>query len=52
MARVLVATLICSDGDCDLYYEAYGTPEELDSLLCESCGCLMQPVSWAEAAPV
>jgi hypothetical protein len=50
MARVLLATLICTDGDCDLYYEAWGSPEELDALICESCGCALQAVSWAEAA--
>jgi hypothetical protein len=48
---VLLATLICTDGDCDLYYEAWGSPEELDSLVCESCGCVLQAISWAEAAP-
>lgn len=48
MARVLLATLICSDEDCDLYFEVCGTPEELDSLVCESCECTLQAVGWAE----
>ena len=51
MARVLLATLICTDGDCALYFEACGSPEELEALVCGSCGCVLQAVGWAEVAP-
>jgi NMD protein affecting ribosome stability and mRNA decay len=48
---VLLALLICTDGDCALHYEAIGIPEELECLVCDSCGCALQAISWAEAAP-
>jgi hypothetical protein len=48
---VLLALLICTDGDCDVQYEAYGEPDELEALACEFCGCTLQAISWAEAAP-
>jgi hypothetical protein len=32
------ARLICSDGDCDETFEAWGTLEELQALACD-CGC-------------
>jgi hypothetical protein len=51
MDRVLFALLVCTDCDCAAYHEAYGTPEELDALSCELCGCGLQAVGWAEAAP-
>jgi hypothetical protein len=51
MGRVLFAILICTDGGCAASYEAYGTPEELDGHVCELCGCGLQAVGWAEAAP-
>ncbi len=49
--RVLLALLICTDGDCDLHFEAIGSLEELDWLVCESCGCLLQAIAWAEHLP-
>jgi hypothetical protein len=35
------ATLICSDGDCDATFEAWGTLEELEALACD-CGCTLE----------
>jgi hypothetical protein len=35
------ARLICSDGDCDETFEAWGTLEELEALACD-CGCALQ----------
>ena len=48
---MLFALLICTDGDCAVQYEAYGNPEELEGLICELCGCTLQAIRWAEAAP-
>ena len=42
---MLLALLICSDGDCDLEFEAIGTLEELDCLVCDSCGCVLQAIA-------
>jgi hypothetical protein len=44
---VLYARLICSDGDCDEVFEAWGTLEELEALACD-CGCTLEVVSLAE----
>jgi hypothetical protein len=52
MARVLLATLMCTDGDCTEEVEVYGTPEELDALVCEGCGCTLLAIAWCEATPV
>jgi hypothetical protein len=51
MNRMLFALLICTDDGCDVEYEALGLPDELAHLCCEFCGCTLQAVSWAEAAP-
>ena len=34
------ALLICSDGDCDETFEAWGTLEELQALACD-CSCAL-----------
>jgi hypothetical protein len=51
MERVLFAILVCTDGHCAAQHEAYGSPEELEAIACELCGCTLQAVGWAEAAP-
>ena len=51
MGAVLLALLICTDGDCGVQHEAYGAPDELDGLACELCGCTLQAIAWAEASP-
>ena len=51
MASMLFAILICTDPGCADEYEAFGTLEELEALVCEGCGCCLQAVGWAEAAP-
>jgi len=48
---VLLALLICTDAECAVHHEAYGLPEELEGLACELCGCTLQAIGWAEAAP-
>ncbi len=40
---MLVALLICSDGECDAVYEAWGDGRELAALACD-CGCTLQVV--------
>jgi hypothetical protein len=52
MARMFHAVLICSDEECALEVEAWGEPAELDLLLCEGCGCMLQVLEISEAAPV
>lgn len=42
MTRVFGAELICSDEACPEVVEAVGTLEELDRLVCEGCGCVVQ----------
>ncbi len=40
---ILVALLVCSDGECDAVYEAWGDPAEVGALACD-CGCTLQVV--------
>ena len=42
------ARLICSDGDCDETFEAWGTLEELEALACD-CGCALEILAVGEA---
>jgi hypothetical protein len=51
MSRMLFALLVCTDGDCAAQHEGYGSPDELDCLVCELCGCGLQAIGWAEASP-
>jgi hypothetical protein len=46
---MLYAVLTCSDGECDIAYEAWGEPEQLEALVCEDCGCALQIVAFANA---
>ena len=43
------ALLICSEGDCDETFEAWGTLEELQALACD-CGCGLELLSLGEAS--
>jgi hypothetical protein len=49
---VFHAVLICGDEDCALEVEAWGEPAELDLLLCDGCGCVLQVLAISEAVPV
>ncbi len=40
---MLVALLICSDGECDAVYESWGDAREIEALACD-CGCTLQVV--------
>jgi hypothetical protein len=46
---VFRAVLICSDGDCDEVFEAYGSIAELEALACD-CGCALEIVEVSELA--
>ena len=48
---MLHAILICTDESCAEEFEAWGEPEELESLCCESCGCVLQALAFSEARP-
>ena len=43
------ARLICSDGDCDETFEAWGTLSELEALACD-CGCALELLTLGDAA--
>jgi hypothetical protein len=44
---VLVATLICSDPDCDEVVELWRELEELEAAICD-CGCGLQAIAFFE----
>jgi hypothetical protein len=44
---LFIAELICSDDDCAEAVEAVGHLRELESLVCEGCGCTLQVLSIA-----
>jgi len=46
---MLYAILDCSDPRCDLAYEAWGQPAELQALTCEECGAQLDIVAFANA---
>ena len=50
MGVMFVAILICSDESCDSQTERVGSLEELDRVLCDGCGCLMQVVALEQSA--
>ena len=45
---MLYAILICTDEACGEEFEAWGEPDELDALDCESCDCALQPLAFCE----
>ena len=47
---MLYAILICTDEACAEEFEAWGEPDELDSLACESCHCVLQPLAFCEVS--
>jgi hypothetical protein len=47
---VLYAILVCSDRRCDAVYEAWGEPEELESIVCEVCDCTLEAVGYSEVS--
>jgi hypothetical protein len=47
---MLYATLICTDEACCEEFEAWGEPDDFDALLCEGCGCVLQPLGFCEVS--
>jgi hypothetical protein len=46
---MLYAVLECSDGSCDIAYEAWGEPAALEALACEECGRPLRMLAFANA---
>jgi hypothetical protein len=47
---MLYAVLICSDEACAEEFEAWGELEDFDALVCEGCGCTLQPLAFSEVS--
>ena len=47
---MLYAVLICSDEACAEEFEAWGELEDFDGMVCEGCGCTLQPLAFAEVS--
>ena len=47
---MLYAILICTDESCAEEFEAWGELEDFDDLLCEGCGCTLQPLAFSEVS--
>jgi hypothetical protein len=48
---MLYAILVCTHPSCAEEFEGWGEPDEFDTLLCESCGCVLQAVAFSEVRP-
>jgi hypothetical protein len=46
----LYAILLCTDQACAEEFEAWGELEELEAMLCESCGCALLPQAFCEVS--
>jgi hypothetical protein len=47
---MLYATLICTDPACAEEFEAWGEPDDLDALVCDHCGCVLQALGFCEVS--
>jgi hypothetical protein len=47
---MLYAILICTDTGCAEEFEAWGEPDDFDDMLCEHCGCVLQPLGFCEVS--
>jgi hypothetical protein len=47
---MLYAILICTDESCAEEFEAWGELEDLDDMVCEGCGCTLQPLAYSEVS--
>ena len=45
---MLYAVLICSDEACADEFEAWGELEDFDDMVCEGCGCMLQPLAFSD----
>jgi hypothetical protein len=48
---MLCVTLICTDSACAEELEAWGELDDLEALLCEGCGCVLQVIALSEVTP-
>ena len=46
---MVYAVLVCSDRGCDIAYEAWGEPKDLEQLPCEECGAVLEVMGFANA---
>ena len=44
-------SLICSDEGCAAEVQAWSELSEVELLVCDGCGCLLQVIAVSEAAP-
>ena len=49
--RPMLALLVCRNRDCRAAFEAEGSREAINDLLCEDCGGPLRAVGWANAEP-
>ena len=47
---MLYAVLICSDEACAEEFEAWGELEDFDDMVCEGCGCMLQPLAFSDVS--
>jgi hypothetical protein len=47
---MLYAILLCTDQACAEEFEAWGELEELETMLCEGCGCALLPQAFCEVS--
>jgi hypothetical protein len=51
MERVMLyGVLICSDEACAEEFEAWGELEDFDDMVCEGCGCMLQPLAFSDVS--
>jgi hypothetical protein len=48
---MLYAILICTDEGCAEEFEVWAEPDELEALLCDGCGCVLQALAFSEVEP-
>ncbi len=45
----MLALLVCQDRNCRAAFEAEGSPDAIEELVCEDCGGPLQAVGYADA---
>ncbi len=46
---MVIAEVVCSDEDCDAWFELAAEAWELELLVCDGCGCTLQVVNLSDA---
>ena len=47
----MLALLLCEDRGCRAAFEAEGSADAIEELLCEDCGGMLHAVGYADAEP-